>query len=147
MITAVTLAEHTAGSVEAFARRMNEKAEELGCTDTHFVTPNGLDAEDEGGAHTTTAEDLARIMRYCIVESPKKRSFKNYPDQKLLFYGSFWNQKLYLPEPQSVSGHDGRGLERKNRIYGKCRLLLRGSTGKGWKALYRGAPWLRLAQQ
>lgn len=73
--TAVALAEHTAGSVEAFARRMNEKAEELGCTDTHFVTPNGLDAEDEGGAHTTTAEDLARIMRYCIVESSKKEEF------------------------------------------------------------------------
>ena len=145
--TAVALAEHTVGSVEAFARRMNEKAEELGCTDTHFVTPNGLDAEDEGGAHTTTAEDLARIMRYCIVESPKKEEFlKITQTRSYSFTDLSGKEKLYLPEPQSVSGHDGRGLKRKNRIYGKCRLLLRGSTRKGWKALYRGAPWLRLAQ-
>jgi D-alanyl-D-alanine carboxypeptidase (penicillin-binding protein 5/6) len=54
---------------------MNRKAEELGCTDTHFVTPNGLDAEDDGGTHHTTAADLARIMRYCITESPKAEEF------------------------------------------------------------------------
>ena len=64
--TAVAIAEHIGGSVEGFARMMNEKAEEIGCTDTHFLTPNGLDAEDEGGTHHTTAEDLALIMRYAI---------------------------------------------------------------------------------
>ena len=45
---------------------MNEKAKSLGCTGTHFVTPNGLDAEDEGGVHHTTARDLALIMAYAI---------------------------------------------------------------------------------
>ncbi len=64
--TAVAIAEHIGGSVENFARLMNEKAEELGCEDTHFVTPNGLDASDEGGVHRTTAADLARMMRYAI---------------------------------------------------------------------------------
>ena len=39
--------EHIGGSVEGFAEKMNEKAKELGCKDTHFVTPNGLDGEDE----------------------------------------------------------------------------------------------------
>lgn len=73
--SAVVIAEGIGGSVEAFAEMMNEKAREIGCEDTHFVTPNGLDAEDDGGIHSTTAADLARIMRYCIMESPKKEEF------------------------------------------------------------------------
>lgn len=64
--TAVAIAEHIGGSVEGFAKMMNEKAAAIGCTDTHFVTPNGLDAKDEGGIHHTTARDLALIMRYAI---------------------------------------------------------------------------------
>ena len=64
--SAVAIAEHISGSVEAFAEKMNEKAKELGCKDTHFVTPNGLDGEDEGGIHHTTARDLALIMAYAI---------------------------------------------------------------------------------
>ncbi len=63
---AVVLAEGLAGSVEAFAERMNQKAWDLGCMDTYFITPNGLDAADEKGIHSTTARDLARIFSYCI---------------------------------------------------------------------------------
>lgn len=73
--TAVAIAEHIAGSTEDFAALMNERAKAIGCEDTHFVTPNGLDAEDEGGVHSTTAADLARIMRYCITQSEKKEDF------------------------------------------------------------------------
>lgn len=73
--SAVAIAEHVSGSVEDFAKLMNQKAEEIGCNDTHFVTPNGLDATDEGGAHSTTAADLAKIMSYCINDSPKKEDF------------------------------------------------------------------------
>lgn len=77
--SAVAIAEHIGGSVEGFAKLMNAKAEELGCADTHFITPNGLDAvEVIDGAevrHSTTAKDLARIMRYCIMTSPQKESF------------------------------------------------------------------------
>ena len=72
---AVMIAEGVAGSVEAFAGRMNQKAEEIGCTDTHFVTPNGLDASDDQGEHHTTAADLALMMRYCIRQSPKAQEF------------------------------------------------------------------------
>ncbi len=64
--TAVAIAEHIGGSVEGFAKLMNQKAQKLGCTDTHFVTPNGLDDKDEGGVHSTTARDLATIMRYAV---------------------------------------------------------------------------------
>lgn len=64
--TAVAIAEHIGGSTEEFARMMNQKAKEIGCRDTYFITPNGLDARDEKGNHHTTAEDLALIMRYAI---------------------------------------------------------------------------------
>lgn len=73
--SAVAIAEHLAGSVEGFAGKMNQKAKEIGCKNSYFITPNGLDATDEIGSHSTTAEDLARIMSYCITESPKKDDF------------------------------------------------------------------------
>ena len=72
---AVAIAEHVAGSVEGFAGLMNQKAEELGLSNTHFVTPNGLDGQDENGIHSTTSIELAKIMRYCIMESPQKETF------------------------------------------------------------------------
>ena len=63
---AVAIAEHCGGSVEGFARMLNRKAKQIGCKDTYFITPNGLDAEDENGKHHTTAADLALIMRYAV---------------------------------------------------------------------------------
>ena len=75
--SAVAIAEHVGGSREGFADMMNQKARDIGCADTHFITPNGLDASVEatGEVHSTTAEDLARILRYCILQSPKKEEF------------------------------------------------------------------------
>lgn len=73
--TAVAIAEHIGGSVEGFADMMNAKAKEIGCTNTYFITPNGLDASDENGTHSTTATDLAKILRYCIKISPEKDTF------------------------------------------------------------------------
>ena len=64
--TAVAIAEHCGGSVEGFARMLNRKAKQIGCKNTYFITPNGLDAEDANGKHHTTARDLALIMRYAI---------------------------------------------------------------------------------
>ena len=64
--TAVAIAEHCGGSVEGFARMLNRKAKQIGCKDTYFITPYGLDAEDENGKHHTTAKDLALIMRYAV---------------------------------------------------------------------------------
>ena len=71
--TAIAIAEHISGSTSAFAKLMNEKARELGCTNTHFVTPNGLDA---GLNHYTTASDLANIARYAI-KNPTFRKLIN----------------------------------------------------------------------
>ena len=73
--SAVAIAEHISGSVETFAKEMNKKAKILGCNNTYFITPNGLDAVDEKGIHGTTATELATIMRYCIKTSEKKDEF------------------------------------------------------------------------
>lgn len=59
---AVVLAEHIAGSVEAFSDMMNSKAVELGCLNTHFVNPNGIHNEN----HYSTAYDLALIGKYAM---------------------------------------------------------------------------------
>lgn len=76
--------EESKCAVGAFAEKMNEKAKELGLTQTFFVTPNGLDGAvewtNEKGEtirkeHMTTATELARMMRYCILESPKAAEF------------------------------------------------------------------------
>ena len=71
-------------AVAAFAGLMNAKAEELGCVNTWFITPNGLDATEEAvmsdgslvsKEHCTTAAELARIMAYCIRESERSGDF------------------------------------------------------------------------
>lgn len=75
--SAVAIAEHVGGSVEGFAKLMNQKTRDLGCFDTYFITPNGLDAtvNETGKIHSTTAKDLARIMSYCINTSEKREQF------------------------------------------------------------------------
>ena len=56
---AVAIAEHIAGDVDTFCLRMTHRAAELGCTDTVFLSPNGLPTP----GHHTTARDLALIAR------------------------------------------------------------------------------------
>jgi D-alanyl-D-alanine carboxypeptidase (penicillin-binding protein 5/6) len=73
--TAVAIAEGIAGSVENFADMMNEKAKTLGLDSTYFITPNGLDAEDDTGVHSTTALDLARLTKYAVYDSPQSELF------------------------------------------------------------------------
>lgn len=59
---AVVLAEHIAGSVESFATMMNTKATEIGCVNTNFLNPNGI--EQEG--HYSCAYDLALMGKYAM---------------------------------------------------------------------------------
>lgn len=74
--SACAVAERVGGSVQGFAAMMNQKAAEIGLTSTYFITPNGLDAEDAAGVHSTTAEDLAKLMRYCVFVSEEKEKFQ-----------------------------------------------------------------------
>ncbi len=64
--TAVAIAEFLGGSVQGFADMMNVKAEELGCENTYFITPNGLDANEDGRQHSSTAYDMALITAYAL---------------------------------------------------------------------------------
>ena len=62
----VAVAEHISGSTEAFAQRMNERAKSIGCKNSCFITPNGLDAEINGQENGSTAYDIALIMAEAI---------------------------------------------------------------------------------
>ena len=93
--SAVIIAESIGGSVEDFADLMNEKAKTLGCNSTYFITPNGLDASDENGNHHTTAEDLARIMKYCIMDSPEKDNFLQITQTQEYSFSDFQNNLSY----------------------------------------------------
>lgn len=97
---AVAIAEHVGGSVEGFADLMNKKAKELGCEDTNFVTPNGLDAD----GHYTTARDLAVIASYAIqnqkfieITNSSTHSFKEIKNGRG-FAVSNKNKFLYMME-------------------------------------------------
>ena len=67
--TAVAIAERIGGSTEGFAAMMNQKAEELGCTDTHFVTPNGLRRERQRRDTSYDCERSGTDHAICHTES------------------------------------------------------------------------------
>ena len=68
---AVALAEHLAGSEDAFVERMNARAQELGMNDTHFANCTGLPA----AGHLTSACDIALMSRELILHHPDIRQF------------------------------------------------------------------------
>ncbi len=87
--TAVAIAEHISGTVENFSALMNEKARDLDCYDSHFITPNGLDAteiiDNNQVFHGASASDLCRILSYCIqndnflkITRTSNHTFTNY---------------------------------------------------------------------
>lgn len=67
--TAIAIAEHVAGSTEAFAKMMNEKAAEIGCLNTHFANPHGLHDPN----HYTSAYDMAMITKYALQNQDFKK--------------------------------------------------------------------------
>ena len=110
--SAVAIAEHIGGSVEGFSDMMNAKAREIGCMDTHFITPNGLDAEDSDGTHHTTASDLALIMRYAI----KNKVFLKIAQTKEYSFSD-------LSKKQTFSVHN------TNALFSMTDGVLAGKTG------------------
>lgn len=60
---AVTIAENVGGSLDGFVYLMNQKAEEIGMTNTHFANPHGLDDHEN---HFSTAYDMALLTRYAM---------------------------------------------------------------------------------
>ena len=67
----VALAEHLAGSADAFVEKMNQRAGELGMNDTNFLNPTGLPVQ----GHVTSAYDIALMSRELILNHPDIRRF------------------------------------------------------------------------
>src|SRR5437660_1983879 len=72
---AVVLAEGVAGSIENFADQMNRNAQRLGMTQSHFVNPNGLPADEQ----VVSARDLAILARALIREFPEYDYYWHLP--------------------------------------------------------------------
>ena len=107
---AVALGEFVAGSEEAFVRRMNERATELGMEHTKFENATGLD--DDTTAHLTSAEDIAIMSRELISH------------EKILEYTSIWMDTIR---------NGAFGLSNTNRLirfYSGATGLKTGSTSK-----------------
>ena len=107
---AAALAEHIAGSLEAFVEMMNRRAAELGMTNTHFENTNGLD--DTTVAHYTSARDVA-IMSRALIAHPL-----------ILEYSSIWMDTVR---------NGSFGLTNTNRLvrfYPGATGLKTGSTSK-----------------
>lgn len=104
---ALAIAKHIAGSVEEFAKLMNEKAKAIGALNTNFVNPNGLPHE----AHVTTAYDLALMAKYAMENETFRSIVKNYTytipvtnkkSQERVLWSS--NRLLYSTEKINVDG-------------------------------------------
>jgi len=72
---AVVLAEGVGGSIDGFAALMNQNAQRLGMTQTHYVNPNGLPAD----GHITSARDLAILARAIVHDLPEYEYFVHIP--------------------------------------------------------------------
>ena len=100
------LAEHTAGSVAAFAEMMNARAAELGCRNTHFTNASGL--EDDN--HYTSARDMALIMQAAIQNSVFRdilmmRSVEIPPTN--MSGARYYTSHVYLTDPESSFYYPG----------------------------------------
>lgn len=95
---AVALACIAAGSVDAFAELMNEKASELGCENTHFENPNGLDGEK----HYSSARDMARITAKAIQNDTLREIVSC--QSKTVGENTFTNHNRLLKECDGVFG-------------------------------------------
>ena len=118
---AVAIAEHVAGSSEGFSKLLNHKAKEIGCEDTYFITPNGLDAENGENFHHTTATDLCKIMAYCVWESPQKDQFIKITQ---------------TPSYQGTNGKNNYTFTNRNTLLSSMDGLISGKTGFTAKAGY-----------
>lgn len=76
---AAALGKHISGSQEEFAKLMNQTAEQMGLTDTHFCTPSGLELDGRESECYSSAADIARIAAYSMRYDEVWRMF-GYPN-------------------------------------------------------------------
>lgn len=126
--TAYVIAENLCSSRQEFYNLMNERARELGATDTNFVNPCGIDNGEKGKNHLTTARDLARMAQYAMTipyfrETVQKTIIKIPPTNKhsdevivgttnrLLLYSSSKYKSDYFTKVTGIkTGYTDRAL-------------------------------------
>lgn len=104
--SAITGACYLSGSVPAFVQQMNLKAAELGCTHTHFVTPNGLYAP----GHYSTAADLATIAAYAVNNLPEFNTIvktQKYKISRSMHIHDVWMRNTATTFLKQFPGADG----------------------------------------
>ncbi|MBP1933515.1 D-alanyl-D-alanine carboxypeptidase family protein [Ammoniphilus resinae] len=99
---AVTIADHIGGSVEGFARLMNEKAQYLGLSGTHFTNPHGL---DDSNNHFSTANDLAKLTAYAL-HNPDFKKIVATKVKKIPQAGEKWDRNL-INKNKMLSYYEG----------------------------------------
>ena len=132
-------------AVLRFANAMNQKAKEIGCGHTCFVTPNGLDAVYKNRKHGCSSNDLARIMSYCVTESPCRELFLEITGTSDY---SFWEQGQ--KRQFSCRNHNALLSQREDAISGKtgftnqagyCYVGTIKSVGRVYTVALLGAGW------
>lgn len=129
--SAVAIAEYLGGSVEGFAALMNEKAKSIGCENTYFITPNGLDAVEGEKFHSTTATDLSKLMSYCVLRSPKREEF-----MEICTRSNYSFQAYKQTEEGFVGTGRNYSCSNKNAFLSMMEGVLAGKTGFTNKAGY-----------
>ena len=124
--SAVAIAEHIGGSVQAFADKMNAKAKEIGCRDTYFITPNGLDASDDNGEHSTTAEDFGQDheLLYFEISEEGELFFQLLRREAIIFMDVDCHRSFSCQNHNAFFDNDGWSVIRKDRIYREGGVLL-----------------------
>lgn len=142
-------------AVLRFVDAMNQKALELGCEHTCFVTPNGLDAvrvitdpqsgEKTEKRHVTSSTDLACIMSYCVNESPCREKFLQITGTASYQFGDETNSRhfecinrnaLLTQRRDAVSGKTGF-----TNAAGYCYVGTVSSEGRLYTVALLGAGW------
>jgi D-alanyl-D-alanine carboxypeptidase len=142
------IAVHIAGSLSAFSDMMNEKARELGATNTHFCNPHGLDEDD----HMTTAYDLYLILSACI-KYDKFIEIVSSPEYSTVYYDAQGNSvertvrstDLFIRTDKDVNPPSGitviGGKTGTTGGAGHCLIVLcRDPAGKPYISCVMGTP-------
>lgn len=120
-------AEEISGNIENFANLMNQKALELGCTNTHFTNPSGIHDVN----HYSIAYDMALIAKYCM----RNETFRNIVNKKSCKFSAtdLYPEERYFKNTNSL-------LDSSNRYYYEYAIGIKtGFTTQAKNCLIAGA--------
>lgn len=127
------LAVHLAGSIDAFAEKMNQKAKSVGAVNSHFANPHGFHNPD----HYTTANDLAAIARYAMNDAKISEKFREIvsTSRYIIEPTNKYTQTRYL----SSTNHLISKIRNSNHFYEPAIGIKTGYTGQAQNCLVAAA--------